>query len=96
MFDVRRPKQKPIVIIRAASGHELSNYEKHKLETIEDCAQRNVIESIKINGVVQHIDQLNKEVDIELGNLAFKSKISDSDIDNKELFFIKCELDEDF
>ena len=42
MFDVRKPKQKPIVVIRAATGAELSNYEKHKLANIEENAQKDI------------------------------------------------------
>ena len=94
MFDVRRPNQKPIVVIRAATGNELSNYEKRKLAGIEDNAQENKIEVIKVNGQRLQIDPLNKEVKIDLGNLAFKQKVASEDIDADELFFIECELDE--
>jgi TrpR-related protein YerC/YecD len=37
MFEIRRPEEKPIVVIRTATPHELSNYEKWKLENIEEC-----------------------------------------------------------
>ena len=94
MFDVRKPNQKPIVIIRAATGSELSSYEKHKLANIEENAQENKIEVIKINNQKLQIDPLNKEVRIELGNLAFKQKVAPEDMSADELFFIKCELDE--
>jgi predicted metalloprotease with PDZ domain len=93
-FEVRKPKEKPAVLIRSASGHELSEYEKNKLANIEDNAQENKIESIKLNDQRLQIDKVNKEVTINLGDLAFKSKITAEDLDTNEIFFIKCELDE--
>ena len=90
-FDVSKPKQKPIVLIRAASGHELSSYEKSKLANIEDNAQEKKLESVTING--QRLPITNKEVNINLGSLAFKQKISDEDLEN-DVFFIECELDD--
>lgn len=95
MFDVRKPTKKPIVVIRAATGNELSNYEKHKLANIEDNAQENKIEVIRVNNQRLQIDPINKEVKIDLGNLAFKSKVTPGDLSADELFFIKCELDDD-
>lgn len=95
MFDVRKPTKKPIVVIRAATGNELSNYEKRKLANIEDNAQENKIEVIRVNNQRLQIDPINKEVKIDLGNLAFKSKVTPGDLSADELFFIKCELDED-
>ena len=95
MFDVRKPTKKPIVVIRAATGNELSNYEKRKLANIEDNAQENKIEVIRVNDQKLQIDPVNKEVRIDLGGLAFKSKVSPDDISAEELFFIKCELDEE-
>lgn len=94
MFDVRKPKQNPIVVIRSATGNELSNYEKRKLANIEDNAQENKIEIISINGERQYLDPINKEVKINLGGLASKDKITPAEISAEELFFIKCELDE--
>ena len=94
MIEIRKPTKKPIVVIRAATGHELSNYEKRKLANIEENAQENKIEIIKLNNQRLPIDTINKEVKIELGNMAFKSKVSPEDISSEELFFIKCELDE--
>lgn len=94
MFDVKKPKQKPIVVIRAATGNELSNYEKRKLASIEDNAQENKIEVIKVNNQRVQIDPLNKEVNIDLGQLAFKSQVGPGELAADELFFIKCELDE--
>ena len=94
MIEIRKPTKKPIVVIRAATGHELSNYEKRKLANIEENAQENKIEIIKLNNQRLPIDTINKEVKIELGNMAFKTKVSPEDISSEELFFIKCELDE--
>lgn len=95
MFDVRKPKQKPIVVIRTATQSELSSYEKRKLANIEENAQENKIEIISMNvgGVQQQLEPLNKEVRIDLGSLAGKSKVTPSDLTADELFFIKCELD---
>ena len=96
MFDVRKQKQKPIVVIRAATSSELSNYEKRKLANIEENAQENKIEviSLSVNGNKQQVEPLNKEVNIDLGSLAFKSSITAEDISSDELFFIKCELED--
>jgi hypothetical protein len=82
------------VVIRAATGNELSNYERRKLANIEENAQVNKIEVIKVNNKPLQINTLNKEVNIDLGNLAFKSSVSPKDISAEELFFIKCELEE--
>lgn len=95
MFDVRKPTQKPIVIIRAATGNELSNYEKRKLANIEDNAQENKIEVIRVNDQKLQIDPINKEVRIDLGSLAFKNKVTSEDLSADELFFIKCELEDE-
>jgi hypothetical protein len=94
MIEIKKTSQKPIVVIRAVTGHELSNYEKRKLANIEENAQVNKIEVIKVNGQRVQIDPLNKEARIDLGNLAFKSEIGPKDLSSDELFFIKCELDE--
>jgi hypothetical protein len=94
MFEVQKPKQKPIVIIRAATSSELSTYEKHKLANIEENAQENKIEVIKVNDQRLQIDPLNKEVRIDLGTLAFNNKVTPEDVSTEDLFFIKCELDE--
>lgn len=93
MIDIRKPTQKPIVVIRAATGNELSNYEKRKLATIEDNAQENKIEVIKVNGKQLPIDPLNKEVRIDLGDLATKDKITPEELSINDLFFIKCSLE---
>jgi hypothetical protein len=94
MIEIRKPTQKPIVVIRAATGNELSNYEKRKLANIEENAQENKIEVIRVNDQRLQIDPLNNEVRIDLGNLAFKSKVTPEDLSADELFFIKCELDD--
>ena len=92
MFEVRKPEQKTITLIRAASGAELSEYEKQKLATIENNAQENRIESISVNG--KRIDAQEKEVNIELGKFAFKEDIGPADITSDDLFVIKCELED--
>ena len=94
MFEVQKLTQKQTAVIRPVSGGELSNYEKNKLAAIEDGAQKNKIESIKINGQRLPIDTVNKEVQINVGELAFKSKVTENDLDEDELFFIRCELDD--
>lgn len=96
MFEVQKPKQKPVVVIRAASGSELSAYEKNKLANIEENAQENKIEviSLNIDGSVQPLEPLNKEVKLDLGSLALKSSITHDDISADDLFIIKCTLDE--
>ena len=100
MFDVRRPnKHKPNVIrqqpilIRPATGAELSEYEKRKLANIENNAQKNKIEIISVNN--ERLIPTNKEVNIDLGTLALKDKVQQEDISSDETFFIKCELSED-
>ena len=93
MFEVKKSEQKPLVIIRSASGHELSLYEKRKLANIEENAQKNVIESIRVNNTRLPIDPLNKEVVLNLGELSNKNNIGPQDISDSELFMIKCELD---
>lgn len=94
MIEIKKPSQKPIVVIRAATGNELSNYEKRKLAKIEENAQENKIEVIKVNGKRLQIDPLNKEVNIDLGALAEKDVLTPSEISPDELFFIKCTLED--
>ena len=48
MFEVKRPEEKPIIVIRTATPHELSTYEKWKLENIEEGAQVNKLEMIRV------------------------------------------------
>ena len=96
-FDVRKPNKEPIVVIRTASAHELSDYEKFKLQNIEENAQENKIELIKldVNGATIPASVSNKEAVIELGELALQNKITPKEISPEELFFIKCALDAD-
>lgn len=79
--------------IRVASANELTNYEKNKLASIEAQAQQNKIEIIRVNGTRIPVNADTKTVNISVGDLAFKSAITSDEIDNNELFFIKCELD---
>ena len=95
MFEVKRPEEKPIVVIRTATPHELSNYEKWKLENIEEGAQVNKLEMIRVETpskkeAFSSIE--NKTARIELGELALKSKVTSEDISPEELFLIECSL----
>ena len=95
MFEVKRPEEKSIVVIRTASPQELSNYEKWKLENVEEGAQVNKLEMIRVetpskNEALVSID--NKTATIELGDLALKSKITAKEISPEELFLIECAL----
>lgn len=45
MFYIRKPKQKPIVVIRAATSSELFNYEKQKLVNLKEKTHENKIET---------------------------------------------------
>lgn len=92
MFYVRRPTQKSFVVIRAATGHELSDFEKRKLMNIEDGAQKNKIEVISLNNQRLPIDTVNKEVNIQLGDLALKDKVTPEDISTEDLFYMTCTL----
>lgn len=94
MIKIHKKIERPVVLIRAATGYELSRYERNKLANIEEEAQVNKLEAVKVNGQLLPIDPLTKEVNIELGDLAFKSKVSPDDISLEELFFIKCDLDD--
>ena len=96
MLELKNPTKKPIVVIRAASGHELSEYAKRKLATIEDNAQENKIEiiSVKVNDQKQRLQIEGKEVCIDLGELAFNNVVTPRDISDEELFFIQCALNE--
>jgi hypothetical protein len=97
MIKVQKQQQNaPLTVIRAASGNELTNYEKKKLASIEENAQENKIEVIKVNGVRIPVDSDSKVADINLGALSFKNTVVPEDLDSNEYFFIRCELDEDF
>lgn len=95
MFEVKRPEEKPIIVIRTASPQELSNYEKWKLENVEEGAQVNKLEMIRVETpskkeATVSID--NKTAKIELGELALKDKITAKEISLEELFLIECAL----
>jgi hypothetical protein len=90
----KQPQNKPIAVIRAATGNELTNYEKKKLAGIEENAQQNKINAIRVNGESVPVDHETKVADIKLGDLAFKSVITSDDFDTNEYIFIKCELDD--
>jgi hypothetical protein len=96
MLEIRKPTHKPIVVIRAATGHELSMYEKRKLASIEDNAQENKIEavSVNVNGEKQRLPINSKEVCIDLGELAFKNTITPNELSAEDLFFIECSLND--
>ena len=79
--------------IRTATARELTEYEKSKLASIEDKAQQNKIEVIRLNGTRIKPDSETKTVNINVGDLAFKSAVTSKEIDSNELFFIKCSLD---
>ena len=93
MFDIKKTSPESMVVIRAATGNELSNYEKNKLANIEENAQKNKLETITINGERVPINAANKEANIELGDLAFKTKVTADDIASDDIIFIRCELD---
>ena len=93
MIKIQTQETNPITVIRAASGNELTDYEKKKLATIEEQAQQNKIEAIRVNGNRVSIDPDTKVAQINVGDLAFKSAVSPSDINTGELFFIRCSLD---
>lgn len=83
----------PVSVIRTASEQELSNYEKNKLAGIEEHAQQNKLESIRINGNRIPVESDTKTANIKVGDLAFKSVVTPKEIDNSELFFIRCSID---
>ena len=93
MIKVQQKQSTPVSVIRTASERELSEYEKNKLASIEDKAQQNKLEVIRLNGERIPIDTNTKTANIKVGDLAFKSVVTDKDIDNNELFFIRCSLD---
>jgi hypothetical protein len=98
MFEIRSSEEKPIVVIRPATPLELSKYEKWKLDSIEEGAQVNKLEMIRVETpskkeVFSSIE--NKTANIELGELALKNKIISEDISPEELFLIECSLGTD-
>ena len=93
MIKVQQKQTTPTSVIRTASERELSEYEKNKLAAIEEQAQKNKLEVIRINGERVPVDTDTKTANIKVGDLAFKSVVTSDDIDSKELFFIRCSLD---
>lgn len=93
MINIQKQQDTPTTIIRSATSGELSTYEKEKLAKIEEQAQQNKLEAIRINDVRVPVDQNTKTANIKIGNLAFKSTVTANEIDSNELFFIKCSLD---
>lgn len=92
MIEIHKQSNKPIAIVRTATGNELSDYEKKKLASVEEGAQKNKIEAVCLNNKRLYIDPVKKE--LNLGNYAFKNKITSADLDSDEFFFISCELSE--
>lgn len=90
MINIRKPEKNPVMIIRAASSYEFSLYEKNKLANIEDNAQVNVLEKIKIND--ESLPIKDKTVNIPLGKLAMEDQVRPKDITADELFLISCVL----
>lgn len=93
MLNIQKQQDTPTTIIRAATSGELSTYEKNKLAKIEEQAQQNKLEAIRVNDVRVPIDQNTKTANIKVGTLAFKSTVTSNEIDGNELFFIRCSLD---
>lgn len=93
MIKIQKQQNAQTSVIRSASERELSNYEKNKLASIEDNAQQNKLEVIRVNGNRVPIDSDTKTANIKVGDLAFKSVITSNDLDKNELFFIRCSLD---
>lgn len=95
MFEVKKPEEKPIIVIRTATPHELSAYEKWKLESVEEGAQVNKLEMIRVETPSKkeaYTSIENKTANIELGELALKSTITPEDLSKEELFLIECTL----
>jgi hypothetical protein len=98
MFEVRRPEEKPIVVIRTATPRELSKYEKWKLENIEEGAQVNKLEQIQVETPSKKeapINIENKTAKIELGELALKNEVTPEEIAPEALFVIECSLQDE-
>ena len=96
MFEVKRSAKKSIIVIRSASPKELSNYEKWKLKNVEEGAQVNKLEMIKVETPSKKeafVSVENKTAKIELGELALKSKITPEEISPEDLFLIECALE---
>lgn len=95
MFEVKRSTKRPIIVIRTATPKELSNYEKWKLRNVEEGAQVNKIETIRLETPSKKeafINIENKVAKIELGELALKDRITPEEISPEDLFLIECAL----
>lgn len=93
MVKIQKQQNTQTSIIRSASERELSEYERAKLARIEDNAQQNRLEVIRVNGTRVPVDTDTKTANIKVGELAFKSVVTPTELDNNELFFIRCSLD---
>ena len=93
MLKIQKQQNTAVSPIRSATARELSNYEKNKLANIEEQAQQNKLEVIRLNGNRVPIDPETKSANIKVGDLAFKSTVAPSDLNSSELFFIRCSLD---
>ena len=95
MFEVKRSAKKSIIVIRTATPKELSNYEKWKLRNVEDGAQVNKLETIRIETPSKKeafVSIDDKTARIELGELALKNRITPEEISPDDLFLIECAL----
>ena len=93
MIKIQQQQNTTASVIRPASERELSNYERTKLASIEEQAQQNKLEAVRVNGVRVPIDSETKTANIKVGDLAFKSVVTSNELDTNELFFIRCSLD---
>ena len=93
MIKIQKQQNTPITVIRTATCNELTEYEKKKLAGIEENAQQNKIETIKIDGHRAQIDKDTKTatINLGLGDLAFRN-VAPHELDTADLIFIKCEL----
>ena len=92
MFELHKPEKTPVVLIRAASGFELSAADRRKLDSIEENAQENTIEAISLNGDLLQINHETKEVAITLNDLALPgNKITPDDFSDEHTFIFSCE-----
>ena len=80
MFNIQRPGKDCARIIRPTSGYELTAEEKNKLDSVEENAQKNIIEVIEVNDEALPIDPNTKTAKMYLGSLAFKDKITQEDL----------------
>ncbi len=95
MFEVKRSAKNSIIGIRTATPKELSNYEKWKLQNVEEGAQVNKLETIRLETPSKKeafVSIENKTARIELGELALKNRITPEEISPDDLFLIECAL----